>query len=42
VNFLLNYFSIGDSINVLHFQASQENSVVDFKDWQIPLGRRFR
>ncbi|KAF7032107.1 hypothetical protein CFC21_043321 [Triticum aestivum] len=23
-------------------KASQENSVVDFKDWQIPLGRRFR
>ncbi|KAJ1288426.1 hypothetical protein BS78_02G088100 [Paspalum vaginatum] len=24
------------------FQASQANSVFDFKDWQIPLGRRFR
>ncbi|KAL6871457.1 hypothetical protein ACP4OV_014286 [Aristida adscensionis] len=23
-------------------EASQANSVVDFKDWQIPLGRRFR
>ncbi|KAG0486292.1 hypothetical protein HPP92_008387 [Vanilla planifolia] len=23
-------------------KASQENAVVDFKDWQIPLGRRFR
>ena len=23
-------------------KASQANSVVDFKDWQIPLGRRFR
>ncbi|KQK16481.1 hypothetical protein BRADI_1g28960v3 [Brachypodium distachyon] len=23
-------------------KASQENSVIDFKDWQIPLGRRFR
>lgn len=23
-------------------KASQENTVVDFKDWQIPLGRRFR
>ncbi|XP_037409914.1 tryptophan decarboxylase 2-like [Triticum dicoccoides] len=23
-------------------KASQENSVVDSKDWQIPLGRRFR
>ncbi|GAA0166544.1 decarboxylase [Lithospermum erythrorhizon] len=24
------------------FQASQGNLVVDYKDWQIPLGRRFR
>ncbi|KAK3013807.1 hypothetical protein RJ639_009733 [Escallonia herrerae] len=24
------------------FQASQGNMVVDYKDWQIPLGRRFR
>ncbi|VFR00595.1 unnamed protein product [Cuscuta campestris] len=23
-------------------KASQENMVVDYKDWQIPLGRRFR
>ncbi|XP_074560317.1 tyrosine decarboxylase 2 [Curcuma longa] len=23
-------------------KASEENAVVDFKDWQIPLGRRFR
>nr|WGU11341.1 tyrosine decarboxylase 2 [Crinum x powellii] len=23
-------------------KASQDNTVVDFKDWQIPLGRRFR
>lgn len=23
-------------------QASQANLVVDYKDWQIPLGRRFR
>ncbi|XP_015901180.3 phenylacetaldehyde synthase isoform X2 [Ziziphus jujuba] len=26
----------------LMLQASQANLVVDFKDWQIPLGRRFR
>ncbi|KAK1265795.1 Tyrosine decarboxylase 1 [Acorus gramineus] len=26
----------------LNNKASQENGVVDFKDWQIPLGRRFR
>lgn len=24
------------------FQASEKNMVVDYKDWQIPLGRRFR
>ena len=24
------------------WQASQANLVVDYKDWQIPLGRRFR
>ena len=23
-------------------QASQGGTVVDYKDWQIPLGRRFR
>ncbi|URD79298.1 MYB family transcription factor [Musa troglodytarum] len=32
-------FSFGHCSNC---QASQENAVVDFKDWQIPLGRRFR
>ncbi|RRT80694.1 hypothetical protein B296_00006910 [Ensete ventricosum] len=32
-------FSFGYCAN---YQASQENAVVDFKDWQIPLGRRFR
>ena len=28
--------------NILTCQASQANMVVDYKDWQIPLGRRFR
>lgn len=23
-------------------QASQGSTVIDYKDWQIPLGRRFR
>ncbi|XP_056845489.1 phenylacetaldehyde synthase isoform X1 [Raphanus sativus] len=27
---------------VFFWQASQANLVVDYKDWQIPLGRRFR
>ena len=26
----------------LTLQASQGNIVIDYKDWQIPLGRRFR
>lgn len=26
----------------LTLQASQGNLVIDYKDWQIPLGRRFR
>jgi tyrosine decarboxylase len=27
---------------VLKLQASEGNMVIDYKDWQIPLGRRFR
>lgn len=27
---------------ILKLQASQADMVVDYKDWQIPLGRRFR
>lgn len=27
---------------ILNLQASQGNLVIDYKDWQIPLGRRFR
>lgn len=27
---------------LLILQASQAEMVVDYKDWQIPLGRRFR
>jgi hypothetical protein len=27
---------------VLNLQASEGNMVIDYKDWQIPLGRRFR
>ena len=36
-------------LNLIHishktilYQASEANVVVDYKDWQIPLGRRFR
>ncbi|XP_020096461.1 tyrosine decarboxylase 1 isoform X2 [Ananas comosus] len=34
--------SLSTNPEFLKNKASQENSVVDFKDWQIPLGRRFR
>ncbi|URD79382.1 Pyridoxal-dependent decarboxylase conserved domain [Musa troglodytarum] len=36
------WFLTNFDCSVLWVQASQENAVVDFKDWQIPLGRRFR
>ncbi|XP_066389814.1 tryptophan decarboxylase 2 isoform X2 [Miscanthus floridulus] len=34
--------SLSTNPEFLKNKASQENSVFDFKDWQIPLGRRFR
>ncbi|KAJ0967391.1 hypothetical protein J5N97_024308 [Dioscorea zingiberensis] len=34
--------SLSTNPEFLKNKASQENTVVDFKDWQIPLGRRFR
>ncbi|WOL10650.1 tyrosine decarboxylase 1 [Canna indica] len=34
--------SLSTNPEFLKNKASQDNSVVDFKDWQIPLGRRFR
>ncbi|XP_026666219.1 tyrosine decarboxylase 2 isoform X2 [Phoenix dactylifera] len=34
--------SLSTNPEFLKNKASQENAVVDFKDWQIPLGRRFR
>ncbi|KAK1290117.1 Tyrosine decarboxylase 1 [Acorus calamus] len=34
--------SLSTNPEYLNNKASQENGVVDFKDWQIPLGRRFR
>ncbi|CAL9076325.1 unnamed protein product [Musa textilis] len=34
--------SLSTNPEYLKNKASQENAVVDFKDWQIPLGRRFR
>ncbi|XP_057965230.1 phenylacetaldehyde synthase isoform X2 [Malania oleifera] len=34
--------SLSTNPEYLKNKASQENMVVDFKDWQIPLGRRFR
>ncbi|CAA7403281.1 unnamed protein product [Spirodela intermedia] len=34
--------SLSTNPDYLKNKASQENQVVDFKDWQIPLGRRFR
>ncbi|KAF0909527.1 hypothetical protein E2562_037166 [Oryza meyeriana var. granulata] len=39
-SFLIQSFSTNPEF--LKNKASQANSVVDFKDWQIPLGRRFR
>ncbi|KAK4482368.1 hypothetical protein RD792_009521 [Penstemon davidsonii] len=34
--------SLSTNPEYLKNKASQENMVVDYKDWQIPLGRRFR
>ncbi|XP_010326342.1 tyrosine decarboxylase 2 [Solanum lycopersicum] len=34
--------SLSTNPEYLKNKASQENLVVDYKDWQIPLGRRFR
>ncbi|XP_073292328.1 tyrosine decarboxylase 2 isoform X3 [Primulina huaijiensis] len=34
--------SLSTKAEYLENKASQENMVVDYKDWQIPLGRRFR
>ncbi|XP_072148218.1 tryptophan decarboxylase 2 isoform X2 [Setaria viridis] len=34
--------SLSTNPEYLKNKASQANSVLDFKDWQIPLGRRFR
>lgn len=34
--------SLSTNPEFLKNKASQENKVVDYKDWQIPLGRRFR
>ncbi|KAK2630844.1 hypothetical protein QOZ80_UnG0722340 [Eleusine coracana subsp. coracana] len=34
--------SLSTNPEFLKNKASEANSVVDFKDWQIPLGRRFR
>ncbi|XP_072956430.1 tyrosine decarboxylase 2 isoform X1 [Typha angustifolia] len=34
--------SLSTNPEFLKNKASQENTIVDFKDWQIPLGRRFR
>ncbi|OEL20937.1 Tyrosine decarboxylase 1, partial [Dichanthelium oligosanthes] len=34
--------SLSTNPEFLKNKASQANSVLDFKDWQIPLGRRFR
>ncbi|KAG8389141.1 hypothetical protein BUALT_Bualt02G0198300 [Buddleja alternifolia] len=34
--------SLSTNPEFLKNKASQGNSVVDYKDWQIPLGRRFR
>ncbi|KAL1830423.1 hypothetical protein ACET3Z_000074 [Daucus carota] len=34
--------SLSTNPEFLKNKASQENLVVDYKDWQIPLGRRFR
>ncbi|KAL8552205.1 hypothetical protein ACS0TY_001049 [Phlomoides rotata] len=34
--------SLSTNPEFLRNKASQENTVVDYKDWQIPLGRRFR
>ncbi|KAK8951502.1 Tyrosine decarboxylase 1 [Platanthera zijinensis] len=34
--------SLSTNPEFLKNKASQENRVIDFKDWQIPLGRRFR
>lgn len=34
--------SLSTNPEFLKNKASQENTVIDYKDWQIPLGRRFR
>ncbi|XP_054800292.1 tyrosine decarboxylase 2 isoform X1 [Prosopis cineraria] len=34
--------SLSTNPEFLKNKASQENLVIDYKDWQIPLGRRFR
>ncbi|KAK6780454.1 hypothetical protein RDI58_022638 [Solanum bulbocastanum] len=34
--------SLSTNPEYLKNKASQENLVVDYKDWQVPLGRRFR
>ncbi|ONK70101.1 uncharacterized protein A4U43_C05F30270 [Asparagus officinalis] len=34
--------SLSTNPEFLRNKASQEHTVVDFKDWQVPLGRRFR
>ncbi|CAL0309800.1 unnamed protein product [Lupinus luteus] len=34
--------SLSTNPEFLKNKASQENMVIDYKDWQIPLGRRFR
>ncbi|KAH6766673.1 Pyridoxal phosphate transferases superfamily protein [Perilla frutescens var. hirtella] len=34
--------SLSTNPEFLKNKASQDNKVVDYKDWQIPLGRRFR
>ncbi|TVU39493.1 hypothetical protein EJB05_12915, partial [Eragrostis curvula] len=36
------WFLTNFDCSLLWVKVSQANSVVDFKDWQIPLGRRFR
>lgn len=39
---IMTHISVMVIPNILTCQASQANMVVDYKDWQIPLGRRFR
>ncbi|KAI3865701.1 hypothetical protein MKW98_016574, partial [Papaver atlanticum] len=34
--------SLSTKPEYLKYKASEANMVLDFKDWQIPLGRRFR